>query len=283
VSVLRVGLIGAGRMGEPMARFWLDAGHPVATYDPRPEAARELVARGATHEASPAAVAARSDVIVVLVGYPADVDACMDGDDGVLAGLRPGGIVVVSSTTEPEQVQRLAVAARARGGDLLDAPIARGEPAAHAGNVLWFVGGAAGALERARDVLAACGPDIHHVGDVGAGQVAKAINNMLLWAAVVSNREGFALAAAFGVDEERLRAALLDSSAASWAMAHWSMMDRTPWAHKDLVLTTAMADQAGLSLPVTGLLRECVKERWTERAVELPSPGAARRAVRETR
>jgi 3-hydroxyisobutyrate dehydrogenase len=274
----RVGLIGVGRMGEPMARRWLGAGFTLATYDPRPEAARDLVARGATAEATPAAVAARSDVTIVLVGYPAQVDACMDGPDGVLAGLQPGGIVVVSSTTAPEQVQRLAAAARERGADVLDAPIARGEPAAHAGNVLWFVGGEAATLERARDVLAAAGPDIHLVGGAGAGPVAKAINNMLLWAAVVSNREALELAAAFDVDEQRLRTALLDSSAASWAMAHWDMMDRTPWAHKDLVLTTAMADQAGLSLPLAGLLRERVKERWAERAVELPDPGAARRS-----
>jgi len=274
----RVGLVGVGRMGEPMARRWLGAGFAVATYDPRPEAARDLVALGATAEATPAAVAARSDVTIVLVGYPAQVDACMDGPDGVLAGLQPGGIVVVSSTTAPEQVQRLAAAARERGADVLDAPIARGEPAAHAGNVLWFVGGDAATLARARDVLAAAGPDVHHVGRVGAGQVAKAINNMLLWAAVVSNREALALAAAFDVDEGPLRTALLDSSAASWAMAHWDMMDRTPWAHKDLVLTTAMADQAGLSLPLAGLLRECVKERWAERAVELPDPGAAHRS-----
>jgi 3-hydroxyisobutyrate dehydrogenase-like beta-hydroxyacid dehydrogenase len=273
----RVGLIGVGRMGEPMARHWLRAGFPVATYDPRRDAARELVALGATSEATPAAVAARSDVTIVLVGYPAQVDACADGPDGVLAGLPPGGIVVVSSTTAPEQVQRLAAAARERDADVLDAPIARGEPAAHAGNVLWFVGGESATLERARAVLAAAGPDVHHVGAVGAGQVAKAINNMLLWAAVVSNREALELAAAFGVDEGRLRTALLDSSAASWAMAHWDMMDVTPWAHKDLVLTTAMADQAGLSLPLAGLLRERVKERWSERGVELPGAGAASR------
>jgi len=273
----RVGLIGVGRMGEPMARHWLRAGFPVATYDPRRDAARELVALGATSEATPAAVAARSDVTIVLVGYPAQVDACADGPDGVLAGLPPGGIVVVSSTTAPEQVQRLAAAARERDADVLDAPIARGEPAAHAGNVLWFVGGESATLERAHAVLAAAGPDVHHVGAVGAGQVAKAINNMLLWAAVVSNREALELAAAFGVDERRLRTALLDSSAASWAMAHWDMMDVTPWAHKDLVLTTAMADQAGLSLPLAGLLRERVKERWSERGVELPGAGAASR------
>ena len=184
-----------------------------------------------------------------------------------------------SSAARPNRYKckQLAEAARERGGDVLDAPIARGEPAAHKGNVLWFVGGSDGALERVRDVLAMNGPDIHHVGDVGAGQVAKGINNMLLWAAVVSNREALLLADAFGVDEHRLRAALLDSSAASWAMAHWDMMEHSPWAHKDMVITTGMGDQAGLSLPLAGLLREAVKDRWRERDVELPAPGAARR------
>lgn len=276
-SVRRVGLIGVGRMGEPMGRHWLEAGCSLATFDPNPNAAQSLVAAGATMCAAPKAVAEQSDVIIVLVGYPSQVAECMNGADGILAGLRKDAVVVISSTTEPLQVQELAKAARARGGDVLDAPIARGEPAAHAGNVLWFVGGEAATLERARDVLAMSGPDIHHVGDAGAGQVAKAINNMLLWAAVVSNREALQLAAAFDVNEERLRKALLDSSAASWAMAHWDMMEHSPWAHKDMVLTTAMGDQAGLSLPLAGLLREAVKEKWAERDVELPPPGAARR------
>ena len=260
-----------------MGKHWLRAGHALAVYDPRAEAAKELIDAGATLEASPAAVAARSDVIVVLVGYPAQVDECMEGDTGVFAGLAENAVVVISSTTEPEQVLRLAATARQRNADVLDAPTARAEQAAVKGNLLWFVGGESATLDRARDVLVACGPDIHHVGGVGAGQVAKAVNNMLLWAAVESNREGFALAAAFGVDEAKLRAALLESSAASWAMAHWELMGVTPWAHKDLVLTTAMGDQAGVSMPVAGILREQVKHNWAERRVELPPPGAARR------
>ena len=212
---------------------------------------------------------------MVLVGYPAQVDACMHGSDGILAGLRKDAVVVISSTTEPLQVQELAATARECGGDVLDAPIARGEPAARIGDVLWFVGGEPLTLERARDALAINGPDIHHVGGVGAGQVAKSINNMLLRAAVVSNREALLLAKAFGVDEHRLRTALLDSSAASWAMAHWDMMEHSPWAHKDMALTTSMGDQAGLSLPLAGLLREAVKDKWFERDVELPPSGAA--------
>jgi 3-hydroxyisobutyrate dehydrogenase len=174
-------------------------------------------------------------------------------------------------------VRDLAQTIRSRGGDLLDAPIARAEQAAHTGGLLWFAGGAAETLERCCDVMAVCGPDIFHVGDVGAGQVAKAINNMLLWAAVVSNREAFALAASFGVEEAPLRKALLESSGASWAMAHWNLMENTPWAHKDMVLFSGMADQAGLSLPLAGLLRERIKDRWNERGINLPPPGATRR------
>ena len=241
MSGRRVGLIGVGRMGEPMGKHWLAAGCSLATYDPNPAAAQSLVALGATACDSPKAVAEVSDVIVVLVGYPPQVDACMNGADGVFAGVRKDAIIVISSTTEPLQVQQLAAAARERGADVLDAPIARGEPAAHRGNVLWFVGGEPATLERARDVLAMNGPDIHLVGGPGTGQVAKGINNMLLWAAVVSNREALLLAEAFGVDEDKLRTALLDSSAASWAMAHWEMMEHSPWAHKDMVITTGWA------------------------------------------
>jgi 3-hydroxyisobutyrate dehydrogenase-like beta-hydroxyacid dehydrogenase len=272
-----VGLIGVGRMGKPMGARWLEAGYSLAVFDTQPDAAQTLVAGGATRHGSPASVAAASDIVVVLVGYPPEVDDCMNRADGVLAGMHPDCIVVISSTTDPTQVQELARHVRSRGGDLLDAPIARAEQAAYTGGLLWFAGGAAPTLERVRNTLAVCGPDIHHVGDVGAGQVAKAINNMLLWAAVVSNREAFALAASFNVDEAALRTALLDSSGASWAMAHWDLMENTPWAHKDMVLYQAMGDQAGLSLPLAGLLRERIKERWNERNVNLPPPGAARR------
>jgi 3-hydroxyisobutyrate dehydrogenase-like beta-hydroxyacid dehydrogenase len=276
-TVRRVGLIGVGRMGKPMGTRWLEAGYSIAAFDAQPAAMQTLVAAGATAHESPASVAAVSDVVVVLVGYPPEVDDCMNRADGVLAGLQSDGIVIISSTTDPTQVQVLARAVRARGGDLLDAPIARAEQAAYAGNVLWFAAGAKATLDRAHDMMAVCGPDIHHVGDVGAGQVAKAVNNMLLWAAVISNREAFALAASFNVEEAPLRTALLDSSGASWAMAHWDLMENTPWAHKDMVLFTGMGDQAGLSLPLAGLLRERIKERWNERGINLPPPGAARR------
>ena len=277
-----MGLIGIGRMGEPMGRLWLKAGHELATYDPHPPAANALTAEGASAKGSAAEVAANSDVTVVVVGYPAQVDACMSNTDGVLAGLQRDGIVVISSTTEPAQVQRLAIDVRKRGGDLIDAPLGRGEPAAHSGDILWFAGGDVATIERARPALAVCGPDVERVGDVGAGQVAKSINNMLLWAAVTSNREAIELARAFNIDEKRLREVLLNSSAASWAMEHWDMMHRTPWAHKDLLLTTQMGDQAGLSLPLAGLLRELVKHNWDAREVELPPPGAATRTLPST-
>jgi 3-hydroxyisobutyrate dehydrogenase-like beta-hydroxyacid dehydrogenase len=276
-AVRRVGLIGAGRMGKPMGSRWLEAGYALAVFDAQPAAMQPLVAAGATAHESPAAVAAASDMVVILVGYPPEVEDCMNRADGVLAGLQTDGVVIISSTTDPTQVQELARAVRSRGGDLLDAPIARAEQAAYVGNVLWFAGGTASTLDRAHDMMAVCGPDIHHVGDVGAGQVAKAVNNMLLWAAVISNREAFALAASFNVEEDPLRTALLDSSGASWAMAHWELMGNTPWAHKDMVLFTSMGDQAGLSLPLAGLLRERIKERWNERRINLPPPGAARR------
>jgi 3-hydroxyisobutyrate dehydrogenase-like beta-hydroxyacid dehydrogenase len=89
--------------------------------------------------------------------------------------------------------------------------------------------------------------------------------------------EAFALAESFGVNEDALRTALLDSSAASWAMGHWNLMENTPWAHKDMVLFTGMGDQAGLSLPLAGLLRERIKDRWNERQIMMPPAGAARR------
>lgn len=258
-DALRVGILGCGRMGRPMGGHWLKAGFSLTAYDPIPAATEELARAGARIAGSPRELAQTTDVAVVMVGFAAEVETCLRGADGFFAGAGPGATVVIGSTVQPELVQALAAEADGRGIKLIDAPMARGERGAVEANLLWFVGGAAEDLERCRPVLAACGGDIHHLGKAGSGQVAKAINNLLLWVALVGDHEAFELADAYGVEREALRECLLQSSGANWALSKWADMQNIPWAQKDMTIALEMSDHSRLSLPLCGLVREQVK------------------------
>lgn len=257
---MRVGFIGIGRMGRPMCRHLLDRGYALTVYDVNPEAVRPVVAAGAQAAASPRDVAAASDVTVMMVGFPEQAEAALMGSDGLLAGTRPGSHLIMGSTVTPGDVRRWADLAQKQGVGLLDAPVCRGEPAAESGNLLWLAGGEPEVLEACRPVLAACGPEIFYLGGVGSGQVAKAINNMILWACLITNHEGFRLGASYGLDPEALRQALLSSSARNWIMENWGIRRQIPWAHKDMRFVLDMAEEAGMSLPLAGLVRELVRQ-----------------------
>lgn len=259
MSDIKVGLIGAGRMGRPMSRHILNAGFDVFVYDPVAEAVQAVEAFGGQGRPSPAGVAAESDVIIVIPGFYDEVAAAICGADGVLAGARPGTVVVVSSTISPVQAEDLARRCGAAGVAFVDAPICQGEIGAIGGYLVWLVGGAEADIERVRPVMEPCGAEIFHLGDVGAGMVGKAMNNMLLWAALVADHEALAIAEKHGVTTERLIPALLRSSGKNWPLENWKDMNKIPWAHKDMQIVLEMGDRAGLTLPVAGLLREQVK------------------------
>jgi 3-hydroxyisobutyrate dehydrogenase-like beta-hydroxyacid dehydrogenase len=153
----------------------------------------------------------------------------------------------------------LAERAQAKGVDLLDAPICRGQMAADAGTMLTLCGGSEAVFERARPVLATFCSDIKHLGDVGAGQFGKALNNFLLWVNGVALIEAGRLSEANGMDLVKLRDALLISSGASDALKNWENVSFT-WALKDMQIVIKMADKAGLSLPIAGAIKELVKD-----------------------
>lgn len=259
-----VGIIGVGRMGRPMGKHLLNAGFPVTLYDRLPEAMEGLAKQGAAVASSPADMAAKTDVAIVLVGYPDQVMEALTGADGFFSKAKPGSVVVISSTVSPELVNSLAAEAAEKQIHVLDAPVARGEKGAVDGNLLWFVGGDREVLESCRAVLSASGPDIYHLGGLGSGQVGKTVNNMLLWAALVADHEGFELASKYGVDTEQLRQALLLSSGNNWALMNWKHMNNIPWALKDMNILLEMADQSKVYLPMAGLIREQVKKHMFE-------------------
>lgn len=255
----KAGIVGVGRMGRAMARHMIEGGFAVVAADSSQEALNAAVALGVEPVDTPAELAAACDTVFIAVGFDAEVDAVCHGGDGIFAGARPGTPVLVNSTVSVDLVKRLAEEAGAGGLRLLDVPIARGRPAAEAGTLLALVGGEETLLDEVRPMLACFCSDIAHLGGVGHGQVAKAINNLLLWINGVGLMEAGRLAESTGIDLPRLREAMLMSSGRSWALENWDSVTFT-WALKDMQLLLDTADNAGGAFPLTGLVKELVKD-----------------------
>jgi 3-hydroxyisobutyrate dehydrogenase len=255
----RVGMVGVGRMGYAMLKHLIKAGHPVMVTDLNAEQVKKAETAGAKSVPNAAGVAKDSDIIIIAVGFDDEAKAVMSGPGGLLDSLKPGSIVAVSSTVSPKTAQALDEAARAKGSDVLDAPICRGGWSADQGTLLALFGGKEDVVERSRAVYSTFSSDIVHVGAVGHGQVAKTMNNMLLWVNAVALIEAGKLAASTGISLPKLREALLMSSGASDALKEWDNITFT-WALKDMQIVSQMTDDSGLSLPIVGAIRELVKD-----------------------
>lgn len=249
-----VGVIGAGRMGAPIIGHLVRKGFATHACD-RDPARRKLVNdHGATWAEDAAALAGTCDVFLVCVGFDAEVRALL-ADDGPLRSMRRGSIVAVLSTIHPDTVKELAAQAEPRGVHVVDSTVCRGGEAADDGTLLSFVGGSADVVERLTPVLRAYSADVVHTGGAGTAQVAKAVNNLILWACLVADHEGLALARHYGADVEALRKALLISSCANGPLEKWGTQTMA-WAEDDMVIVGEMAAKAGIALPQAGLNRE---------------------------
>lgn len=266
----RIGIVGCGRMGLAMLKHLVKHGYSVTVCDISPEAQANARAAGAATADSPAALAKAADFVILGVGYTDEVRAVVYGDRGLIANLPNGAIIAVSSTTSPSVVQEIAAAAQPKGIGVLDAPICRGRFAADNGTLLAMVGGAPEAVERGRAVYRCFCSDYAHLGDVGHGQVGKTMNNLLLWISAIGLIEAGRLAETTGIDLVTLRDALMMSSGNSDALKEWDMISFT-WALKDMQVVAEMTDKAGLSLPVTGAVRELVKEARRIKATNPPN------------
>jgi len=184
--------------------------------------------------------------------------------------MKSGSIIAVSSTATPDKVKALDEKARAKGIDILDAPICRGRWAADEGTLLALVGGKPEVVERSRPIYQCFCSDIAHLGEVGHGQVGKAMNNLLLWINAIGLIEAGKLADSTGIDLPKLREALQMSSGASAALNDWDMITFT-WALKDMQIVAKMTDKAGLSLPITGAIKELVKDARRIKASNPPA------------
>ncbi len=273
--VRRVGIVGLGKMGNPMARHLRKAGFEVTAFDIDERACSEARSGGVAVAADARAVAERSDFVIVVVGFDKEAEAVLLGPGGIAATARRGLIVGIASTVAPRTMARLATRLANSGIVLLDMPLTRGEPAAEAGEMLVMVGGDAEAFAACRPALASFANAIFHLGDLGAGQVGKMVNNMILWSCISANFEGFKLAQGLGVDLDRLHAALVESSASNWALQ--TRIDRfpMPWAEKDMRIVLSEADRLRLSVPLCGVVTEVVKSVKRERGWPTPAPPEA--------
>lgn len=258
---MHIGFIGLGNMGAPMARNLLKAGHRLTVFDLSEAAVAGLAEAGATPAASPAAVA-RTDAELVITMLPASVHVkgVYLGEDGLLAHVRPGVLLIDSSTIDPLSAREVAAAARAHGNPMLDAPVSGGTGGATAGTLTFMVGGEAADFDRAQPVLAAMGRNIVHCGGAGNGQVAKVANNMLLGISMIGVAEAMSLGVALGMDPQVLAGILNTSSGRCWSSDTYNpfpgVMDNVPAARgytggfgtdlmlKDLGLASEAAKQA---------------------------------------
>jgi 3-hydroxyisobutyrate dehydrogenase len=266
----RIGIVGTGRMGLAMLKHLVNRGYTVTACDVSAEALKNARAAGAATANGPAALARQSDFVILGVGYTDEINAVVYGDDGLIANLAKGSIIAVSSTTSPATVKQIAQDAGPKGIGVLDAPICRGRFAADEGTLLALVGGAPDVVARGRTVYGSFCSDYAHLGDVGHGQVGKTMNNLLLWISAVGLIEAGRLAETTGIDLVKLRDALMMSSGNSDALKDWDMISFT-WALKDMQVVAEMADEAGLSLPVTGAVKELVKEARRIKATNPPN------------
>ena len=252
-------------MGAAMAGHLLDAGTPLTVYDPVPEALAPLVERGAAAGESAADVAARSDIVLVVVVDDAQVREAV-GD--CLRGAPQGTIVAICASVRPDTCRDLAEDARERGVALIDAALIRGERGAEEGQLVLYCGGA---QETVDAVVRACEPFLEtavRVGDVGAGQVAKTANNILLWACLRADVEALRLGRALGVEPEKLREAMALGSGANRPLAEWGK-HRLRWPHKDLEIALAVATDAGVEMPLVAELPRLMEELTVEDLHEL--------------
>jgi 2-hydroxymethylglutarate dehydrogenase len=256
---VKVGFIGIGQMGVHMARRVLMAEHSLVVHDANKDAATSLVDAGAEWAATPGAVAEACRMVITCLPTPAIVEEVVYGDEGLKSAWRPGDVYVDMSTNSPSTVRRIAEDAKVMGVDILDAPVSGGTRGAEAGTLTIMVGGDPAALETVRPVLEPMAGKIFHVGDIGCGNVAKLVNNMIGLACNSICAEGFVLGVKGGIDPQVLYELLSVSTANNWSLQQYpntvfkGNFDpgfKISLAFKDIGLALGLGDDFGVPLPV---------------------------------
>jgi 3-hydroxyisobutyrate dehydrogenase-like beta-hydroxyacid dehydrogenase len=241
-------------MGQPMIGHIAAKGFGISAYDIDEDKRAAVERKGGRWQPSLAALAKESDAILICVGYDRELRELFSVQGG-LRDMPVGSIVAILSTVHPATVVELAEIGAKRGVHVVDSTVCRGGKAADEGTLLSFVGGEAAVVERLKPVLSAYSADVVHTGPVGTAQVAKAANNMIMWSCLIANHEALALAQRYGMDPERLREALLMSSADNSVLRKWRE-NTMAWAEDDMEIVQAMAAAKGIGLPQAGVNRE---------------------------
>lgn len=254
---LPLGFIGLGTMGREMARRLLEAGHPLSVWNRTASRAADLVAAGAHLAGSPAALAAGSQVILTCVSDTPDVKGVLLGPEGVVEGLQPGSLIIDMSTISPAATREIAATLRERGAGLVDAPVSGGPEGAAKGTLSIMVGGDAADVEKAMPVLRILGQTITYVGASGAGQMAKAVNQVIVVITALAVSEGLLLAQAGGLDLTQTIEAIQGGAAGSWMLrmrgTQAAIRDFRPGftidlQQKDLRIALETADELGVPM-----------------------------------
>ena len=260
-----VGFIGLGIMGKPMARNLLNAGYSLIVLNRSHPPMDELIAVGAQPGTSPQDVASRSDIVITMLPDSPDVESVALGANGIIAGIRDGALWIDMSTIAPATTKHVAGELAAKGVTSLDAPVSGGEKGAIDAALSIMVGGSDAAFARAQPIFAALGKNIVHVGELGAGQVTKACNQIVVGVTIEAVAEALALAELSGVDPNKVRAALLGGFAQSKILeVHGQrMIDRTfnpgfkaRLHRKDMNIAANAGDENHIDLVATKLVRE---------------------------
>ena len=262
MSRIRVGCIGLGTMGAPMAENLLKAGYDLTVYNRTLSKAEKLVSQGASLAHSPAELAKQADIVFVNVSDSADVIEVVLGEGGVIEGARPGMILVDNSTIKPAASRMIYETMREKGVSCLDAPVSGGEIGAINGTLTIMVGGDEDALERVRPMLEAIGSKITYIGGPGCGQIAKAANQIMVAAQMVAEAELLIFAQKAGADPQRVIEAIKSGAAQCWTLDNKPQRlfagNRAPGFKsslqaKDLNIVMDTVREFGMSLPGTAV------------------------------
>ncbi len=262
---MKIGFIGLGTMGVGMSLNLLKAGHEVSVHNRTREKEEHVAKQGAQRAESPREAAEGAEVIVTMVSDTPDVEQVVLGDEGIIHGAPQGAIVIDMSTISPTATRQMAEALGTKGIKMLDAPVSGGPEGANNGTLAIMVGGDTDAFEKALPILKIMGKTVTHVGPIGAGQITKAINQIMIAGTYLSVAEGLTLGMKAGLDMEKVISAISGGAASSWVLHNrginvvkndYPLGFRVKLHHKDLGIALQTARELEVTLPATALVEQ---------------------------
>ena len=265
-----IGFIGIGKMGSRMAGRLLEAGHHLTVNDVNRDAAKTFLDRGAKWADTPKAVARACPVVITMLPGPPEVEQVVYGPEGLLAGWKQGDIYIDMSTSLPGTTRKVAGDAKARGVDVLDAPVTGGSPRAETGTLTIMVGGAPEAFQKVVGILEHMGKKVLHMGDSGCGNVTKLVNNLISLTCTLINAEAFVMGVKAGVDTRKLFEAVTSGSGNNFQLqevwphtileGNFKPEFELGLAAKDVSLAMMLARQYQIPSPIAATVEQCYIE-----------------------